>query len=255
MKRTLLRTAVFVLAAAVTFTATACSEFETRINRPGDDEPQFRVFFQVAPGEADGSVAGSIQLDDGQNTLNLNEIQLVVREMELGRDTGPCTDASPDDQEDDGDACEELTIAPRLLAVPVDQGSVALSTGPFPVEGGTYDRLEFDLQIATSEDGDIVGGNPQLAEESVLIRGAYNGAPFAATVDPERDFQLAFPQPIDTEAGEVSRVTLQVSLADWFRAEDGSLIDPRELESSPALEDRIEGQITSSFTMLLGPPQ
>lgn len=255
MKRTLLRTAVFLLAAAVTFTASACSEFETRINRPGDDEPQFRVFFQVAPDQAEGSVASSIQLDDGENTLTLNEIQLVVREMELGRETGPCTDTASDAEEDDGDACEELTVAPRLLAVPVDRGSVALTTQPFPVQDGAYDRLEFDLVIATAEDDNVVGSDPQMLDESVVIRGAYNGTSFAVRVNPENDFQLDFPQVIQTESGAVSRVTLQISLDDWFRRQDGSLFGPSELEGDPALEDRLESQITDSFSIALGPPQ
>lgn len=252
MKPLLVRSAVLALAAALA--ASACSDIETRVNRPGDDQPFFRIYFEVLSEQSSGS-GTSVQLNDDQgNTIALNEVAFVVREVEIGRVAGPCEDASAPD-EDDGDACHELTVEPRLLAAPVEQRETALTNQAFPVTDGSYDRLEFDIQVATNEDSNVVGQNPQLVDESVLIRGAYNGSTFAVTLDPENDYQLDFAQSIQTEVGAVSRVTLQVSMDGWFRAEDGSLIDPAELESSPELEDRVEGQILDSFSIALGPPQ
>lgn len=257
MKPTLVRSAALALAAALA--ASACSDIETRVNRPGDDEPRFDIFFQVSSEQAPGTAAASpgfqVQLDDDAgNNLSFTEGQLVVREMELGRNTGECLDAS-DPDEDDGDACTEITVDPQLLALPVDRTEIQI-VNQFPVASGTYDRLQFDVQVATQQNApNLLANNPGFQGNSMILRGSYNGQTFAVELDLETSMSLEFPQSIQTEAGATSRITLVAEMGGWFRREDGSLIDPAELANDPALEDRVESQIASSFSIQLGPPQ
>lgn len=256
MKPILVRSAALALAAALA--ASACSDIDTRLNRPGDDEPRFDIFFQVSSEQASGAEAASpgfqVQLSDGQNNLSITEGQLVVREMELGRNTGECLDAS-DPDEDDGDACTEITVNPQLLAVPVGRTEIQI-VNQFPVTGGTYDRLQFDVQVATQQNApNLLANNPGFRGNSMILRGSYNGQSFAVELDLERSMSLEFPESIQTEAGSTSRITLVAEMGGWFRREDDSLIDPAELADDPALEDRVENQIANSFSIQLGQPQ
>lgn len=257
MKRSPLRLAALALAFVVA--ASGCSEFESRITNPNEGEPLFDVFLQVPGGQAGGNVAAdpdfSVQLDDDQgNTLSFNTGQIVVREMELGRTTGECVDSEAGQDEDDGDACTEVTVTPQILSLPVDRGEVQI-VNRLPVEAGTYDRLEFDIHVTTAEDQQVIGSNPRLQDESVQLQGAYNGSSFSVRLDPEGPVNLDFGQTIEAEPGATSRITLIVEMDGWFRRDDGSLIDPATLADDPALEDRVEGQIMSSFSIQPGPPQ
>lgn len=256
MKRSALRLAVLTLTVAVA--ASACSELETRVTRPNDGEPRFDVFLQVPSGQTGGNVipapSPNVQLTDDQgNVLNITQGQVAVREMELGRESGECVD-STDGTEDDGDACVEITVPPQLLTLPVDRREVQI-VNQIPVVDGSYDRLEFDLHVVTEDDQGLVGTNPQFLGASILIRGSFNGSSFAVTLNPEDELTLDFPQAVQTEAGATSRITLVAEMAGWFRAEDGSLIDPTQLEEGSAQETRVKEQISNAFSVQLGPPQ
>lgn len=253
MKRSPLRFAALLLAAAVA--ASACSEFESRITNPNEGEPLFDVFFQIPSSQAANRTPSfSVQLEDDQgNSLSINEGQLVVREMELGRQTGECAD-NEDPSSDDGDACTEITVAPRLLALPADRGEVRIVNG-LPVEAGAYDRLEFDLHVATNDDQQIVSSNPQLRNRSVIVRGSFNGTSFAATFDPAVSLSLDFASTVQAESGSTSRVTLVADVEGWFRRDDGSLINPAQVENGSATDQAIDDRIKSSFSVQVGPPQ
>lgn len=255
MKRFPLRFAALALLVAVA--GSACSDFESSITNPNEGEPLFSIFFEVPSAEAGASAVPSpdlsVQLtDDEGNSLSLNAGQVVVREMELGRTTGECTDAEPG-QEDDNDACQEITITPQLLSLPFERAEVRI-VNRFPVVGGGYDRLEFDIHIATEDDQQVVTSNPQLLNESVELQGSFNGSSFALRLDPEAELSLPFGQTIEAEPGSTSQVTLVLDTEDWFRRDDGSLIDPTSIEEDSPLEERVEDQIAGSFSVQLGSP-
>lgn len=256
MKRSLLRTAALALIAVVA--ASACSDLETRFTGPNDDAALFDVFFEIPSGSASSSAAPapdfSVRLTDDQgNVLNVTGGELVVREMELRRAGGECVD-SDGGTEDDGDSCEEITVDPQVLSLPVDQEAVQI-VNQLPVSAGTYDRLEFDLQVATEEDQQVIATNPELLNHSIQLGGAFNNSAFSVVLTPEAPIDLDFPQTIQAEEGTTSRVTLVVEMSDWFRAEDGSLLDPETVEDDAALEERVGTQIIESFSIELGPPE
>lgn len=253
MKRSPVRFAAFVLAVVVT--ASACSSFESRVTNPNEGEPLFDVFFQIPESQAaNRSPNFAVRLDDDQgNSLNITGGQIVVREMELGRTTGECVD-NEDPSSDDGDACHEITVEAQLLSPPVDRGQVQI-VNSLPVDAGTYDRLEFDIHVATAQDQQIVGSNPQLVGGSVLVRGSYNGDSFAVTFDPSVSLSLGFASNVQAEPGSTSRITLSADVAGWLRRDDGSLIDPTQVEEGSPTDEAIDARIEDSFSVQLGPPQ
>ncbi len=263
MKRFPLRVALLALIGLVA--ASACSEIETRFTDPNEDEPRFEVYFQIPGGQSGGGSSAAspnfaVVVDDAQgNTLSFNGGQVVVREMQLGRSNGECVD-NEDPSEDDGDACAEFTVEPDLLPLPVDQGAFQL-TSPFPVGAGTYDRLEFDIHVATQEDQRVINNAPGLVGESVQLQGAFtpagqeDGSPFSLTLNPAASLSLDFGQTVQAEPGTISRITLVMEMEDLFRREDGTLIDPTQIQDGGPLDERVESQIVDAFSIQLGPPQ
>lgn len=246
MKRSTLGAVVVALVLAA-----GCSSLETSLTDPDDNPPIFDVFVEI-PSEQVGSAAVSpaIEVSDDQgNILTITEASLVVREMELGRGSGECEDLGDSDQDDD--ACAELTSDPRLLELPATQGQAQLSR--LQVSAGSYDRLEFELRQAT-EDADFLDTNPQIVGESVVVSGDFNDTSFTVRLDPQADLTVGFPEPVQAQAGGLSQVTLVIDMGAWFRAEDGSLIDPSEAAGTGELESRVESQLTNSFSIELGAP-
>src|SRR6476620_4559489 len=98
----------------------------------------FNSATQSAPAAVRGAAFGRVgtpeTFTDGSNTLVIDQVQLVLREIELHREgaTADCTTGGVDD-------CEELEIGPKLLDVPLGTVGAARS---FSVQlaPGTYDK-------------------------------------------------------------------------------------------------------------------
>lgn len=245
------------LALALLLAVPACSSFEAGINRPSDDRPQFDVYFRIPSASSDASArrgpALSVNLTDEEgNTLELTEGQLVVREMELVREGGECVDAGSPTR-DDGDDCYEISVDPQLLTLPVNRSDLKIVDG-FPVEQVSFDGIEFDLRRASATDQQVLARRPQLRDHSVHLRGSYNGEDFSIVLPPEGTLSLDFDQVVAAEEDVTSEITLVAEMDGWFRADDGSLLDPRQVEEDGTLEERVSARILGSFSVENGAP-
>lgn len=253
MNRSLLRGAA--LALAIVGTTAACSDFEAGFVGPGD-QALAEIFFQL-PSEGSGSAAAgpaaSVRITgSGGRTLNITEAELVVRELELGQVGGECTDSQSVEQ-DDGDGCTEISVQPNLLEFPVDRGEVRIANVEVPE--ADFDRLEFEVQVATNEDQNVLNQAPRLLDHSLKLSGSFDGNGFSVVLAPEAELTLPFGQTVTTEAGSTARLTLVSDLRDWFLRDDGSVIDPRVLEDDPELAQSVRQRVLDSFRVELGPPQ
>lgn len=242
----------------------ACSSSEVRITLPEDQPANISLFIEVPDDQVRNAVtpAFSVRIEDGSDTLQINEAVLVVNQIEFGRDTGECVDST---NPDDGDACSEAQQDPTnpvLITAPVDLQSAILTSQPIDVEPGDYDRLELDLHPATSENTEIVtqGIAPG---SSVRVRGSFNGQPLAdesgGTIQfgPEASLELELGEPGESftlNEGESGAITLVVDVDSWFRDEEGSLIDPRDAVADPDLKSVVEQNISESLQATPGPP-
>ena len=205
----------------------------------------FNLATQPAPaamkGAAFADVGAPETFTDGSNTLVINQVELVLREIELQRAgvTSECSDISDD--------CEKLEVGPVLLDVPLGTPGAART---FSVElaPGSYDKVEFELHKASSsDDAGFIAAHPEIADESVRVTGTYNGVDFvyAGRFDIEQEFDLK-PPLVANETGGTD-LTLFVDLDKWFRDSSGALIDPATANAGQPNQGVVEQNIKSAI--------
>lgn len=234
-----------------------CSSLETSITRPDDQPTTMELRVEVPqPDEASSSAAPgpslNVRIDDGTNVLNISGATIVVREMAFRRQEGEgCVDADGSGEPDE-DSCAEIIIDPDLIDLPVDRNS--LSSGPLVVEPGTYDALVFRLHETREEDINLVNERPGLVGSSVAVAGSFDGTSLgdSAVFDPTGEVVLPLDDPIELDQGFSSGMTLTVDVASWFRAEDGTVLDPAELAQDSAGRAETAERILASFAIQAG---
>lgn len=250
-----LRLAPALLAVALV----GCSSLETRITRPEDQPTTMEMRVEVPGSTSDGSAAVSpspnVVVESGGSTLNISRVELVLNQVEFRRSDGEgCVDSEEPGQ-DDGDSCAEVAVQPTILELPVDRD--AATTGPVVVPAGTYEGLEFDLQVATASDGNIVNQSPSLVGSSLQVRGSFDDGSGGVELDsaffsPEFQVQLDLDNPIELGEGFASSMTVTVDVASWFRLENDELVNPSVAARDTSLARQVAENIQSSFTIRAG---
>jgi hypothetical protein len=188
-------------------------------------------------------VAGTFA--DGINTLVLQRVQLVVREIELKRADRDvvCTDEQANE-----DDCEELELGPTLFDVPLSAGARQAIVAT--VEPGTYDAIEFEIHKPEDDDaGDaaFIAANPGFANVSVRVEGTYNGTPFVFTSDLGEDQEFELSPPLVVAGSAETELTLFIDLAAWFQTPDGGLLDPATANDGGANRNVVRDNIRNSI--------
>jgi hypothetical protein len=156
-----------------------------------------------------GSSAPDDTMRIGSHQVVLTSVELRVSKVEL---------------KGTGDLEAEMKGGATVIALPVN-GSVVTPIAA-TVFAGTYDEFEMEIQ-------------------TVRLRGAFDGAPFDATITVNSELEMdLFPPLVATDNG-AANVTVSISFANWFRNFDGSAIDPRSL--TEVLRARLAGNIRASF--------
>lgn len=244
--RTTMRNMTTMAAALVTLTA--CEDGTS----PGG-MPSASLSFTV-PAAASGSSAmfGSsaaiIVTDPAGRSLDVQQIQVVMEELELKRSLHEqCVD--------DDDACEYFETGPVLIDLPVAGGIITPFDVPIPAD--TYVELELEIDDADddSTSASFFAAHPSWPREASLrVTGTFDANDGAGpqafdvflAIDAEIERDLV-PPLVVTDSTQDVNVTVQVDVAAWFRTDGGSLIDPRALTASDDLLDQVEDNIEDSF--------
>jgi len=197
------------------------------------------------PAASSSSSSGSETFTDGSsNTLVINRVQLVVREIELKR-----TETSTSCDDSGHDACEELELGPILLDLPLGGGGVAHSF-TVPVAAGSYDEVEFEIHPASHDDTPdqaFVQAHPDLAGVSVQVDGTFNGASFSYTSDLSAEEEIELSPALTLAESGTADLTLMVDLDRWFRDGAGLLIDPATANVGLVNETLVESNIRATL--------
>lgn len=229
---------------------------------PGSEDIalSFRATTSSAAVASVGSGAVTVAADpitvDG-HTLDLQQVQLTVRNVELEQshaprggnsdaDTDEDTDGTADadtdaaasdtdtdsDVDTDGDESDDASVrvAEATIDLPLGGGVVTPFTAPVPV--GSYDELKMHVR-------------------TVRLRGTYDGNPFDVTLRVHTKLEFDFDPPfvVATDA-DTPNVTLSFNLSDWLRSNTGAIIDPRRIESEPAVRAHLKHRIRRSLRAL-----
>jgi len=236
--------------AAATSVLAACGD-----NGLGPGERTVSLSFTTrAPGTLNPSrqpwfsrVAAGDTIVAGQDTLIIDRVQIVLREIELERIND---DACDDDSTGvDDDACEEFEIGPMLVDLPLDGSVETVIT--VAVDTGTYDEIEFEIHKPdddTPEDLAFLADHPDFDGVSIRVIGSFNGTAFVFQTDLNEDQEIELATPlVITELATSTNLTMSIDLDTWFRSGTGALINPRTANKGGANENVVKDNIKDSI--------
>lgn len=190
------------------------------------------------------SVTGADTLTDGTNTLIITKAEVVLREIELEPQEVADCDVEPEPA-----GCEDFEVGPVLVDLPLGPGAVQQVA--IDVEPGTYVEVEFEIHKVSKDDpaeAAFRAAHPEFVEKSIRVQGTFNGQAFTyeTDLDVEQEEDLVPPLVI-TETTTSANLTIRVGLANWFRALDGSLVDPASGNKGGQNESLIKENIKQSI--------
>lgn len=191
------------------------------------------------------ALTDTMVLGNGADTLRIASVEIVLREIELERATAAVTCDSTLDE----DACEEFTLGPQLVSLPLTPGaSTALTV---PIDSGTYRKVKFDIHKpgGDSLDQAFKAAYPEFSSISIRVRGTFNGTPFTYTsaLDEEQEFTFSPPFVVDA-GGAAANLTIRLDVSRWFRnVSSGALIDPATANVGGANEGIVKENIKNSI--------
>ena len=222
----------------------------------------------AAPSVTSSLMAAQIFSDPSGDSLVVDSVFVVVRKLKL--EGGPANSAcaqsgemdhdslggvAPDsglassdtaESESADDDCNELKLGPFLIALPLDS-SGALQQFSVTVDTGTYSRVKFQIHKPEgANDAAFLAAHPEYAGVSIRVAGRWNGTPFIFTTGVTDVQEVRFNPPLVVGDAPTS-FTLFVDLSGWFRAVDGSLIDPATAGDGGANATVVHQNIVRSF--------
>ncbi|MFQ5762754.1 MAG: hypothetical protein ACE5PO_06940 [Candidatus Bathyarchaeia archaeon] len=190
---------------------------------------------QASPKMGSSSLPGVSAVD----SIEITRARFLLKEIELESVLG-----------------DSLEYEAGPLVVELDlSGSVnTIAVGDVPL--GTYDEIEFEVHRIDSSDLEDQGlvNSPEFQDfmqgdrYSIIIDGtmfAPQGPTtfqFRSRVNEEQEYNLSPPLVLNTE-GQVANVTLIISSANWFRAVNGSLLDPTKSSNENQISDNLKASI------------
>lgn len=209
--------------------------------------------FAVAAPGAGTTAPGPQQVvlqDASGRSLDLERVRVVLEEAELER-------ANDDDCVDGDDRCEKFEVGFQLVDLPLEGGVITPFSTRIPAD--VYDELEVEIDEPGDDSTSAAfrAAHPSWPRDrSMRLTGTFDandGAgpqPFDVylEVDLEIERELVPPLVVTEETDPATvNVTVLLDVDRWFRASNGSLIDPAAIAASDDLLDAFEDRIEESF--------
>ncbi len=201
---------------------------------------------------------------NGTDTLLLESVQLVLRDVRFERVNDDACEGDEDGDDnssdssvvslhdgddDDSAGCEYTNAGPFLLDLPLGPGvergfSVAVDTG-------SYDELKVHLHKPNPgndpKDVAFLAAHPEFAGISIRATGTFNGTPFTFESDLNAVQKIDLVPPITVTDSTLNvDVTIRVATDGWFR-NGTSVIDPSTGNKGGANDNLVRDNIRNSF--------
>ncbi len=251
-----------VLVPLMAVAALGCSDASGPSSRTGSS----RLVFSVSAGTiAAAPQAAPETINVGSDVLILNQVDLVIRHIELDRvgstavcdTTGEGLDGSSNDgasehqggDDASGDDCAEIESGPLLVTLPLGGGTaqeIEVSLAP-----GTYDRVQFQVHKTDdndASDGAFLAAHPDLRHVSIRARGTFNGTAFEYLSDVSAEQRLTLSPPLVLATDSTAKVNLTVDVHGWFLdAAQNRLVNPTTALKGQPNEGLVTRNIKSSL--------
>ncbi|HEY2064971.1 MAG TPA: hypothetical protein VGG84_03360 [Gemmatimonadaceae bacterium] len=191
--------------------------------------------FDVAAGST------SLVVTSGNDTLQIDSVNVVFARVVLYQAAGTACGTDGHDDAADHD-CAELKSGPVLLSLPLAAGAQTLFDVPAPV--GTYSGVKLRTHKPNRADSGpntqaFLAAHPEYENRSIRVVGKFRGASFVWQGDPEAQLEQSFAPPLSVTDVAGLNLTLKIDVASWFKAADGTLLDPRTT-SYPQIANNIK---------------
>jgi hypothetical protein len=242
--------------------AIGCSDANGPSSRTGSS----RLVFSVTAGTPAGAPQAAPEtIGVGNDVLVLNQVDLVLRQIELDRvgaiaacdTTGDGIDGSSEDgasehhdgNDDAGDDCAEVQVGPMLVSLPLGGGSA--HEIDVPLAPGTYDKVQFQIHKPdddTAGDAAFLAANPDFRRVSIRVRGTFNGTAFEYLSAVSAQQQVVLSPPLVLAADSTARLNLTVDVRGWFLdAGQNRLVNPTTALKGQPNEGLVTRNIKSSL--------
>lgn len=240
MNTSFARSAHRIFLPVVLISAAACDATGT------DRLPVSVSFSGQSPAAAGSALAANVTVSSGGNTLVISKAEVMLREVELKRSsTTQCVDDTAGSASSSDD-CEELSIGPFLVDVPVNDNTVTTISATVPPD--TYREIEFEIRKLgddTPEERALAAARPEFDVNSIRMEGTFNGTPFVFLMELDQELEFEFDVPVViTEANQ--NVTIQFDLASWFR-NGSTIINPATANKDQPNESMVRENIRASI--------
>lgn len=218
---------------------TGCDSVDTT---PGS--AQVAVTFQTPESvsksahKSGATLASSLTITEGNGTLELTDIRLIVAEFEL-----EATDANCDVEGTDEEECPDFESGLYFIDLPLDGTDVNVATANVPL--GSYAALNFEVEDVEVDEDDSVEEQQQIQSLLSQIRadaaysdwpetasmaalgtftptGSTEALPFKVYFDAEIEVEIEFTTPLElTDDGIGPDISVRVIPESWFVTETG----------------------------------
>jgi hypothetical protein len=189
------------------------------------------------------AVTGADTLTDGTNTLVITKAEIVMREIELEPVEVTDCDVTPKPA-----GCEEFEAGPVLVDLPLGPG--ATQEFAMAITPGSYKEVEFVIHKISKDAPDEAAfrtAHPEFVEKSIRVQGTFNGQAFVYETDLDVEQEADFAQPMVVTADMASaNLTIRVGVANWFKALNGTLVNPATGNKGGQNESLIKENIKQS---------
>lgn len=175
--------------------------------------------------------ASADTLRAGFDLLVIRRTRIVLRQVSIGTSSGgDCSLPSPTDR------CRSLMTDVSIVELPL--GGMAEQRFSLKVPAGAYGQVALALVAAPT--GDAMAG------KSIRVEGTFNGVPFTYETELELSRAMVLPKPLVIGwNGIATNVTVSVPVTSWFRAGDGSLLNPAHANRSAEIRANIARSLSA----------
>jgi hypothetical protein len=210
-------------------------------------------------------VAAPETITVGSDVLVLDQVDLVIRQIELNRvgastgcessgDGSPTASQESENERHSGNdgvehECEEVELGPMLVTLPLD-GSTSQQI-EVPLAPGTYDRVQFQVHKPdddNAEDVAFLAAHSDFRRVSIRARGTFNGTAFEFVSDLSAHQRLTLSPPLVLAKDSTAAVSLTVDVHSWFLdAAHNRLISPATALKGQPNEGLVDRNIKESL--------
>ncbi len=130
-------------------------------------------------------------------------------------------------------------------------GPGAVQQVAIDIPPGSYKEVEFEIHKISKDDPAEAAfrtAHPEFVEKSIRVQGTFNGQAFTYETDLDVEQEEDFATPlVITESTTSANLTIRVGLANWFKALDGSLVNPETGNKGGQNESLVKENIKQSI--------